>query len=172
MSDPSGLTDIELRIGEQYGAGRSAYATLEYPDGTKERVLARGDTRLLAKTWFKLGAWAAKTGVREGEAFLGPIFRGPLHIGETTEAGGSPHDEVGTMYGQAAVVRVVREQRERLLPQLVQERDRLEKERARLVEQGRALNELARLIDQGRALNEGQIHLAEQLCALDDVDVS
>ena len=113
MRDPTGETDIELEIMSQYGSGPSFYAPLEYPDGTEEWVLARGYDRLLAKVWkSKLPVWAAKTGVRTGTAYLGPILCGPHRGGEFRTL----WDKPSRVYGAAASSRLIREdEAERLL---------------------------------------------------------
>jgi len=151
MSDPNRETDIELEIGEQYGTGRSVYAILEYPDDTKENLLARGDKRLFAKAWDKIHTWAAKTGVREGQAFLGPIFRGPYHTAETREpvTMRDKLDELDELYGEAARERIHRDQHERLRPQLEDELARIEQELAPMRAELAALNALIADIDAG-----------------------
>jgi len=120
MSDPTGETDIELVIGYHYGLGRSVYAALSYPDETKEDLLARGDKRLFAKAWDKIHTWAAKTDIREGQAFIAPIFRGPHRTNESRKAV-TTNDHVENLYGEAAVARINRDWEERRLPQLVEE---------------------------------------------------
>jgi hypothetical protein len=120
IPDPSGQTDIRLEIGKQYGRGPTAYALLLFPDGTKKPVVARGYDRLLAKVWRKLRAWAAESGIRDGDASLGPIFYG-RHRGAVGVLTGLNERNaylrgVLQVYGRAAGQRVISDRRDGLLP--------------------------------------------------------
>jgi len=113
MSDPTGTTEIVLTLPWfTYGRGRTALANLIYPDERVEWVVARGRSRLIAKAWEKIQAWAAETGIQEGYAGLSCVLLGSHHtekVGVLPRLGGESDLHIRELYGPAAARRIRRE---------------------------------------------------------------